>query len=925
LKEQKTIAKKAVKKTSHKKVKDASRIVKLSFKIKYHTQFGENIFITANHETFGNNDVAKALHMQYFNEEHWYVNIEVNKADFANKKIIYNYLVKYADGSIVKDWGNDKTIDLTAFQQSEIIYNDSWNYTGYYENAFYTEPFQQVFLKENFTPVKVKQPKIATHIFRIKAPLLLHNQTVCLLGNVASLNGWNTQKPILLNRKEGEYFYSVKIDLSNEEFPIAYKFGIFDTAQKKFLKYEEGKNRVLFDSVSTNKITVVNNGFIQLASNSWKGAGVAIPVFSLKTKNSFGIGEFADIKLLVDWCKQTGLKLIQLLPVNDTTATHTWKDSYPYAAISAFALHPAYLNLNKLTSPKNKKLLKQYEAQQKQLNNLSAIDFEAVMKVKTEIVEQLFSLQKDATFKTAAYQQFFQQNKNWLIPYAAFCYLRDKYKTPDCSKWSTHSVYNETEIEELNANFFNEISIHYFIQYHLHLQLKEVVEYAHANTIIIKGDIAIGVYRYSADVWQQPELFNLQMQAGAPPDDFAVKGQNWGFPTYNWQVMKQNNFEWWKKRFQQMGEYFDAFRIDHILGFFRIWSIPNESVEGIMGHFVPAIPVHINEFHSKNIWFDYHRYTKPFINDETLIELFGDDKKLVEKTFLEYDGAEKLYSLKSEFNTQQKVEKYFFLLEQNKRNEKLKTGLFDLISNVILFEVKGSQAQQFHFRFAIQSTSSFKYLDEKTKQQLNSLYENYFFQKQDVFWKKEAMQKLPALKSSTNMLVCGEDLGLVPSCVPDVMKQLGLLSLEIERMPKDANKKFFHPNDAPYLSVVTPSTHDMSTIRSWWEENRETTQQFYNHELGKWGEAPLQCTVDISKAIINQHLFSPAMWSIFQLQDLLGMNESLRRENADEERINVPANADNYWQYRMHLYVEDLIKANEFNHQLKNSVELSGR
>jgi len=388
--------------------------------------------------------------------------------------------------------------------------------------------------------------------------------------------------------------------------------------------------------------------------------------------------------------------------------------------------------------------------------------------------------------------------------------------------------------------------------------------------------------------------------------------------------MREDGFAWWKQRFAQMSDYFDAFRIDHILGFFRIWSIPMHAVEGIMGHFVPAIPVHINEFNSRALFFDYARYGKPFITENVLWEVFGYDNELVKSLFLKYDGFNS-YTLKPEYSTQRLVEQHFATLENDEQHAKIQQGLYDLISNVILFEEENSNGQQFHFRFGMEDTSSFRNLDEHTQQQLHELYVNYFFRRQDDFWMKEALQKLPALKRVTNMLVCGEDLGLVPACVPDVMRQLGLLSLEIQRMPKDATKDFFHPNEAPYLSVVTPSTHDMSTIRGWWEEDRERIQQFYNHELGQWGEAPHYCEAWINTAIVIQHLYSPAMWSVFQLQDLLGMDELLRRKDPNEERINVPANPKHYWQYRMHIKLEDLLKADGYNNELKEYITASGR
>jgi 4-alpha-glucanotransferase len=439
----------------------------------------------------------------------------------------------------------------------------------------------------------------------------------------------------------------------------------------------------------------------------------------------------------------------------------------------------------------------------------------------------------------------------------------------------------------------------------------------------VKGDLPIGIYRYSCDAWVAPDLYIMNAQAGAPPDDFAIKGQNWGFPTYNWKKMQEDGFAWWRQRFEQMSKYFDAFRIDHILGFFRIWSIPMDAVEGILGKFVPAIPVHITELHQNWISFDYYRYCKPFINDAVLGEIFGSDAYYVRQNFInEYHGA---LVLKEEFNTQRKVELHFNHQEQNDFNNKIKYGLFDVIRNIILIEEEGSQQQQFHFRINVDHTISFRYLDDHSKGRLKDLYFNYFYRRQDSFWKNEAMHKLPALKRSTNMLVCGEDLGMVPDCVPDVMNQLGMLSLEIQRMPKDPKIDFFHPADAPYMSVVTPSTHDMSTIRGWWEEDTAKTQRFYNNILGHWGGSPFYCEPWINREIIVQHLYSPAMWSIFQLQDILGISAKLRRNNPNDERINVPANPKHYWRYRMHISLEDLIKEKEFNTEFKGYITASGR
>jgi 4-alpha-glucanotransferase len=883
----------------------------LTLRLRYATQTGQSLWLTGDHAAFGGGDPNHALPLRFLNTDFWEITLPLD-VSAAKATLNYSYILRRADGSEVTDWGRDRALSPAKFKCAELLVIDAWNYAGFFENAFYTEPFKKVLLAKNFTAVKTVAPKNPTHTFRVKAPLLARGQTICLLGEGAALSQWNTQSPVLLSRKPGEDYFSVSLDLRGQAFPCAYKYGIFDIASQSFVRFENGANRILSDTRAPDKQTIVNDGFVVLPADNWRGAGVAIPVFSLRSENSFGVGEFLDLKPLADWGKQIGLKLIQLLPVNDTSATNSWKDSYPYAAISAFALHPLYLNLAAVANTKNKKLLKQLEPERQRLNALEAVNYEAVMAAKLGFLKKIFPSQKVATFRDQEYKKFFAENESWLVPYAAFCFLRDKFGTVDFSQWPEHREFDAKKIAAL-VKGSNEIAFHFFLQFHLHLQLKDAAARVHANGLVLKGDIAIGVYRHGADAWQSPELYHMDMQAGAPPDPFAAKGQNWGFPTYNWPRMAADGFAWWKQRFAQMSAYFDAFRIDHILGFFRIWSSPAHAVEGILGYFVPAIAIEPGEFAARGIHFDHARFTQPFITATVLHEIFGDDIENVRRDFLVAKDHGK-YALKPKFATQRQVEKYFATRAKNERNAKLKLGLFDLISNVILFEVAG----KYHFRFSMEQTASFKNLPPDQQAKLRELYVDYFFRRQDEFWRLEALQKLPALKRVTNMLVCGEDLGLVPACVPEVMRDLGLLSLEIQRMPKTPGVDFSRPANAPYLSVVTPSTHDMSTIRGWWEEDRELTQKFFNHELGLSGAAPNECSAQLNRAVVQQHLASPAMWSIFQLQDLLGMDANLRRADVNAERINVPAIPNYYWRYRLHLTLEQLKQAKEFNSQLRS-------
>jgi 4-alpha-glucanotransferase len=906
--------------------------IKIDFYVRFYTHPGESLMVCGNAGPLGQDDPAAAMALQYVSGDFWHGSLVLE--DPQPEGLCYHYVLRGSDGALTEEWGNDKVVDLSAgadIEEVQVI--DTWNYAGEFENVFYTSPFCEVLLPRRAVGKKNRAKGPFTHMFRVKAPLLKEQEVICLLGNATALQDWDTEKALLL--ESDGHWWTARLNIPPEAFPIEYKYGVYDKKEKRLVSFEAGPNRFLPGDARPKKISVLHDGFVHLPNSSWKGAGVAIPVFSLRTRRSFGVGEFTDLKLLVDWALKSGLKLIQLLPVQDTTACHSWQDSYPYAAISAFALHPIYLNLEKCAGRKYADLIKPLRKKQKQLNELPDLDYEEVMKIKLLAAKELYGIQKEEFEKDPDFLDFFSHNRDWLVPYAAFSYLRDKHSTPDFTQWKLHSQYSPEAIKKYtarSARHYDAIALQYFIQYHLHCQLREAVDYAHDNGIIMKGDLPIGIYRYSCDAWMNPRLYHMDTQAGAPPDNFAVKGQNWGFPTYNWEEMKKDGYAWWKQRFEHMRNYFDAFRIDHILGFFRIWSIPMNVVEGILGHFEPAIPVHVVEFGQRNIWYDHDRYTRPFINDAVLWEVFGNDHEWVKTDFLDSTG-DNFYALKEPFNTQRKVEAHFRGLAalpgfdplQMPFNDRIRSGLFDLISNVILLEVDGSAGQQFHFRISMDQTSSFRYLEWNTQQQLRDLYLNYFFSRQDDFWGREAMHKLPALKRATNMLVFGEDLGMVPRCVPDAMRQLGILSMEIQRMPKNPAREFSHPSEAPYLSVVTPSTHDMSTIRGWWEENRATTQQFFNNEMGQWGEAPLFCEPWINRAIVLQHLHASSQWCVFQLQDIMGMSEHFRRENPHDERINIPADPHHYWRYRMHLTLEELIKEKDFNTAFRKEVEASGR
>ena len=495
--------------------------MKIDFYLRFHTKFGQTLAITGDIAQLGNDDPERAYPLSFLNDEMWHTSIEVDHTETSS--FHYRYVFTNEDGEHKIEGEKGRLIEVKK-SDSDLVLIDSWNDESFYENAFYTAPFKEVYFKDS-RKLKIKKKDDFTHQFRIKAPLLNQDEVLIISGNIDKLNNWSTKDPLVLTKKDD--WYTINMQLSSPDFPIFYKYGVYNTKAEEFVSFEDGNNRVLHFDGSKHKRTIIHDGFVRLPNTTWKGAGVAIPVFSLRSNNSFGVGEFTDIKLLVDWATETGLKLIQLLPINDTTATYTWVDSYPYAAISAFALHPIYINLQKVAGKKNSQIIRPLIKKQKQLNQLSEVDYEQVMQFKMSIIKELFELDNMAFLEEKDYQVFFEDNKNWLVAYAAFCFLRDKYKTSDFSKWKTNSVYNQDEITKLTSpksKQFKQFAFYYFIQYHLHLQLKEAADYAHKKGIAMKGDIPIGIYRYGCDAWMAPELYNMDMQAGAPPDDFTIKG-----------------------------------------------------------------------------------------------------------------------------------------------------------------------------------------------------------------------------------------------------------------------------------------------------------------------------------------------------------------------------------------------------------------
>jgi 4-alpha-glucanotransferase len=810
--------------------------------------------------------------------------------------IIYRYQVENADGQVLRrEWNMIPRIyhfDATK----DYIFPDEWRDRPLplhlYSAAYLTTVKAPLDEQVSLLPLPLFRRTI---VFRVSAPQLKQGQCMAVCGSHPAIGSWNPTRYLKMEYAgQGEWMLS--INALGWVMPVDYKYVVTDADTHELLAWEEGDNRTINQEIIDGQVLVLHGGHLRLREDMWRAAGVVVPVFSLRSEHSYGVGDFGDLRRLVDWAVATGMKFIQTLPVNDTTTDGHWHDSYPYNIVSVMALHPHYVDLEASGTLRSKAQMTQFQRRRQELNALSYSDYEAVDRVKNEYLQILFDEQGKSVMATKEYKAFVSANNDWLQPYAAY--------------------YISLTLSPSHPLTFDYVC---FVQYLLHTQLKSAADYARSRGVVLKGDLPIGVNRDSVETRQHPELFCLDSQAGAPPDAFSQQGQNWGFPTYRW---SDELVAWFQRRMRHLSQYFDAIRIDHVLGFFRIWEIPVGAVDGILGHFSPSLPLTVSEIEYFGLSFRKELFTKPFINDRLVDRLFGMHAQYVRDNFL-VRKAYGLYDLQDDYSTQLKVAQAF----AERRDESslwIRDGLMQLITDVLFVE-DAHQPDMYHPRINVINEPIYEALSTEDKDAFMRLYNNYFYQRHSFFWGQQALRRLPAVMKDCRMLVCGEDLGMLPDCVEPVLDQLRILTLEIQQMPKRQGFEFAHLDANPIRSVCTISTHDMSPLRLWWQESPERRQRFYVTMLQKEGRAPEQLPAHLAEEIIARHLYCPSMLCLLSLQDWLAMDSELRSKHPQDERINTPSDPFNRWQWRMHLTIEELIAAERYNNKVKTMITRSKR
>lgn len=889
----------------------------IHFYLKYDTEFGQDLRLNI---IGGAPSETTYYGMTTGDGRTWQCDIEMAKIP---ERIDYFYSLDNSGREERHEWQTvTHRLELNATKAKEYTVYNSWTDIPY-DSYLYSSAFTDCVNRRHHESLPKSEYDKTLRLI-VRAPQLRKGEHLYIAGESSCLGNWHTNRALkMYEHNYNEWVADLDIEAFKEKVA---ELKFIATTDNGDVLWETGFNRKIeIPELKKGEACVydMEQAFFEICDT--KLAGTLIPVFSLRTKGSFGVGDFGDLKMMIDWVAETKQKVLQVLPINDTTSTHTWTDSYPYSCISIFALHPQYADLRQLPQIADKKKAAEFEALRKELNELKQIDYERVNDAKTDYLRIIFQQEGEQVMKTLDFKQFLKDNEHWIVPYAQYCHLRDTFGNVDFSTWKGHETWHEQDRGALlnpRSKEFKNVAFYYYVQFVLNNQMRGAHEYAMARGVILKGDIPIGVNRNGCDVWHEPQYFNLNSQAGAPPDGFSVNGQNWGFPTYNWQRMIEDGCQWWIRRFQNMSKFFDAYRIDHVLGFFRIWAIPTSCVHGLLGQFAPSLAMTRDEIESYGLHFQEQLFTTPFIARWVVDRVFGIHAEEVIGKYLNHEHDD-IFSLKPEYDTERKIEAAF-KGKETADDIWVRDGLYALAADV-LFVRDDNDSNKFHPRITAQLNFMYEALMDSDKEKFNRLYNDYYYRRNNNFWYNEAMKKLPVLVQATRMLVCAEDLGMVPDCVAWVMNELRILSLELQQMPKDPSVKFGELWKNPYRSVCTLSTHDMPTLRQWWDEDYNRTQEYYNSQLYRSGAAPHPLPGWLAREIISNQLTCPSMLCILSLQDWFAIDEKLRLEDANAERINIPANPRHYWRYRMHLNIEDLIANKEYNDNIKELIQHTGR
>lgn len=853
----------------------------INFHSRYIANYGDEIVLYIEDDK---QNLTNTYKMSCIDTDLWLYSLEIEDKDFqktTNKIHIKARMLRYdSNNNLIDQEQNFHNICLNITDNYDFDIELQWN----------NNPINKVFdnkvfdiLNFNITEHSCRSLDNSKINLLLNLPYIKPSYKVVLLGESDILGNWTINNAIKFERFSGSLMLA-SIDKNKIDHNLEYKIALINRDRQNII-WEKGENRLLRNNeLVENKCTIISISSPIFESYIPKYSGVVAPLFSLRHKKDFGIGDFASLKKLIDWAKNMQMSVVQLLPIYDSNYYMDYRDSYPYNAISTTAINPLYMDLSEFI---DEKIINSKKWQS--LRIAEEIIYPKVAKDKMKLIFDTAEREIAKYREKTDYQDFISKHKNDIEPYIDFYYSNDI------------AGFRK-------GNYDREIL--YWVQYILDRQLTCISDYAKNNGIILKGDLPIGVNPNGIDCIINKEYLNHNLSAGAPPDDFARDGQNWGFPTYNWENISYNDYEWWHRRFASMSKYFSAIRIDHILGFFRIWSIPRKENKALLGYFVPSIGLDKELVNSKldDDW-SIENLSKVNISKSKFNSIFTEKEK---KDLLAFDIVKEIrggefYQIQDNGNLlQEKISKKTFEKLQVFSDERL-----------FVMEETSDNNIKYHPRISPEWTDIYRELSPKNQSVISEIAYSYFYIDNDKLWRDTAISRLSNIFGIDNqLLLCAEDLGMLPYSVPEVLSKLSMLSLDIERMPKKAtDTEWERIRDIHYMSVVASSTHDMPPLKLWWQNLSENQKEKYQSTILK-----NKIEDNIYKEIINNHNASSAMMCILPLGDWLSPY-NIMSQKAEDEQINHPENPNHHWVYRFPFYMEDLLENDIISQEIKETIK----
>lgn len=847
----------------------------------------------------------------------------------------YYYQVENGDGLVERwEWrGAERTYVFDA--SIHYMFSDSWQEPPssriLFTSAFrvWRQQRREDKLECDERMCRTRLPMFRrTILFRVFAPQLSDNEELAICGNHPVLGDWNLSCAVRMQQMSAqEWTMTVRVD--NVALPLEYKYVVIDRQSRRLKQWEEGGNRSTGScQLADGEALVLFGSLVRLPERRWYAAGVSVPLSVLRSELSYGIGDFGDLRRLVDWAISAGMRMIHLPPLYDTVLKGDCRDSNPYHSVSSYALHPQYLDLVALGEIADKDAMRRFREQRKELEALGKIDYEAVWRVKSEYSCRRFEEDGEAVLVSQSFKEFHRKNAFWLIPYAVFCAKHKELAASGVLERAELGVYCEKILagtERLAPSLEREIHKIEYVQYHLHRQLKSVSDYARSHGVVLMTDVPAGISPDSVDRWLYSEFFDDAVSLGQMPSDVTPEGSISTLIPFRKPVTEQQQAAfaaWWHGRMERTAGFFDAIHLPQAASYVSAWVVPRHQVCATMGQFTPSLPLTVEELAMFGLKWPHDMYAQPWIDDAIVAQLFGPYAEKVKHQYL-LPSPNGFYRLRKEVASPARLQ-HAFEGRTDESSLDVKEGLRQLTANVLFVE-DVHRSGEFHPRLGGLHTSAYRMLNEEERRAYHRVYRHYYGNRHEALWRCCADRFFAEVAGGTHMLVVASGDGAQPCGWDEVLAAHGVLPCCFSASSKSGDEEFGQLEKNPYWSMTAASALGSASLQQWWEECLPRAQRYAMSVLQKEILTPCSLSPVLAEEIVARHLYSPSMFCVLNMQDWLAIGGASYAASDQTEGMERTLGEENHWKHRMPFTLNQLQGEDTFNEKIRQMIKGSGR